>query len=266
MSVKQLAPKKMIFDDVEVVTKSEAYAPIAPQLAAFKEHRGKLLDHLRKANQSSAGAKPLNEKESWDDLVLLAKLYFWAEVDHENRKSTAERFNQLQRLGRALLKARTLADQMMREDTAIDLFRGWFADTGVPLDTIAAPLRPSPAQLVLRHFKSAINALAKLENASFNAAVANSSSSESGRSPLLPSDCIQGLARVYQSSTGCRPGRGLGPFADFVSAFIKAIHKQDFEFSPYSVPGAIQEAHNRSMELRGKSFLGDEQWRDFPPL
>jgi hypothetical protein len=90
--------------------------------------------------------------------------------------------------------------------------------------------------------KEMATALAKLETVA-RAAAANDKPDKAGRPTLLPRDCIQGLARVYRSSTGSKPGRGNGPFADFASEFAKAVGKTGF--SRRSLIDAIQDAHLR---------------------
>ena len=257
MSVDKLVPKNTIFD-MKMVTRNEAYAPIAPQLARFEGHRDELLDHLRTAHQRGLEPETFNEARSWDDLMLGAKLYFRTEIGNENTIPPAERFNRLRRLGRTIARARALADRTMQEDIGWDLYRGWFAGTKLPLPSAHTTDEEasSPAR-VADELKIAVKALATLEDAAFTAAAANALPPKSGRPPLLPCDCIQGLARVYRNHTGLKPGRGSGPFADFVSTFIKATHTSDFEFAPDSVVGAIQNAHHQHTLLRKRSFFDD---------
>src|SRR5438046_8025298 len=67
--------------------------------------------------------------------------------------------------------------------------------------------------------------LATLKTVSHAAATAADVLSKAGRPVVLPRDRIQGLARVYRTSTGAKPGRGAGPFADFASVFAPAVGK-----------------------------------------
>ena len=94
-------------------------------------------------------------------------------------------------------------------------------------------------------FEKAFYGLKTLETVALVAAAANIIPSEGGRPPKLPSDCIQGLARFYRKTTGLKPARGYGPFADFVCQFITAVNQPDFEVKLDSVVDAIKNAHHR---------------------
>lgn len=246
MSAYRTGRKNSIFD-IEVITRKEAYAPIAGKLAEFERHKGDLLAKLRKAYERGPKSEPFNGEKSWHDLVFIAKMYFWGEIAKREAMPPAERFNRLRQLARALGRAHSLAELAMRENIGGDLFRAWFAETKIPIATAVHMTvgGASVPTIIADELKKAVRGLATLELAAFTAAAANAIPPEGGRPPLLTSCYIQGLARVYRSSTGSKPGRGNGPFAIFVSNFVAAVNQPDFDFSDQSVVGAIQEAHRR---------------------
>jgi hypothetical protein len=55
---------------------------------------------------------------------------------------------------------------------------------------------------------------------------------------------IEGLAGVYQNSTGVKPGAGEGPFARFVYEFLTAVGRGNIEYE--SVIDAIKDARARA--------------------
>jgi hypothetical protein len=60
----------------------------------------------------------------------------------------------------------------------------------------------------------------------------------------LPGDFIEGLAEVYQKSTGSKPGAGDGPFAQFVYEFLTALGRGNIQY--HSVVDAIKDTKVRA--------------------
>jgi hypothetical protein len=170
-------------------------------------------------------------------------MYFWWEVRKKETTPPGECFKRLRRLARALDRSHRLAARALQEDIGHDLLKAWFGGTNIPLTSVwEGSFDPT---IIVEELKRAVSAVAALEVAARTAAAANAVSPKSGRPPLLPSDCIHGLAHIYRRNTGSKPGRGAGPFASFVSAFIVAVNPPDFNFGEDSVIGAIQNAHRQ---------------------
>jgi hypothetical protein len=93
--------------------------------------------------------------------------------------------------------------------------------------------------------KKLVDDLAILEEVARTAAAANAVSPKSGRPPLLSNEDIQRLAYTYKQNTGSKPGRGSGPFAEFVAEVITALNPAGFKFSNDSVIDAIKNAHHQ---------------------
>jgi hypothetical protein len=151
------------------------------------------------------------------------------------------------------MKARAL----LNDNIVGDLIKGWIAKSQLSvLDALKKD--PGLPERVMDELVSALESLARLEDAAFEGAVAaNVKVPKLGRPRLLTWDCVQGLARVYRTHTGLKPGRGRGPFAKFVSDFIKATHQSHFKFSSLGVISAIQNAHSESKKVIGKSRFDD---------
>jgi hypothetical protein len=224
----------------KVATMEEADALFPDKLKAFDQHKRNLIDRLHEGYQLGPKSKPFNREKYWDDLVVIAKLYVGGKLAKNNAISPAERFNRLRQLANAVYRARALTDQAIRQDIGIDLLKAWLTVNKTPLaSALSTPIETT------NQISEISRSLAKLEAAATAAAYANTSSSDRGRPPILPYDCIQGLARLYRISTDSKPGRGRGPFARFISAFVAAVNEHGFEFDDDSVVGAIQEAHYR---------------------
>lgn len=214
-------------------------------LAAFDRHKENLLDELRKGCKPES--KPFDAIKSWLDVRLFAQLYFsFAEMKQETMPAAA-RVKRLRQLAGTLGRARCMADKAMQDDVGGDLFRAWLAETNIPLAPTVRMDKDgsSVATRIADKFKTVVASLAALESAARTATVANDVPTKAGRPALLPRDCIQGLARVYRNNTGSKPGRSDGPFARFVSAFLTAVNRPDFEFGYDSVIDAIKDAHSR---------------------
>jgi hypothetical protein len=231
-----------VFQPIPIVTQNGARAPIAAKMAVFEKHRKILLIKLRKECKTGPNSRPFDEGKSWRDLSQLAKLYFWSEVGNRVTLSGAERSKRLRQLATALRKARSLTDRAMKDELGDLLFIASCIEkrvgppSAVPMETDGS----SALTRLIDEIKKLAAGLTKLETIA-RAAATNDKPNKVGRSALLSRDCIQGLARVYRTSTGAKPGRGAGPFTDFVSGFALAVGKTDFTHR--SLIDAIQDAH-----------------------
>ncbi len=237
-----------LFEPIPIVSKKEARAPIAAKLAAFNKHKSNLLKKLQNGHKRRPTSASFDPVKSWQDLTNCAQLYFWGEVMKQKTMPTADRIKRLRQLSRALRVACGLARRAIRDDVGDELYRAWFAKKNLDLmKAVAVPMEKDGSSVLTRtadEIKEMVTVLATLQALAESALEANNVSNRSaGRPALLPRDCIQGLARVYRTSTGSKPGLGAGPFAEFAAAFMIAIGQTGFERT--SLIDAIQDAHGK---------------------
>src|SRR5258705_3305795 len=103
----------------------------------------------------------------------------------------------------------------MREEVRADLSNAWLNTQKItkhsPLILEIEDKKVNVTSELTRSMdkmKEAVEGLTALETAARAAVLATDVLSKRGRPPLLPRDCIQGLARVYLTSTRAKPGRG----------------------------------------------------------
>lgn len=231
--------------DIEIVERTSAWqSTIASELAAFDDRKDALLDKLRRGYKLGSNSDPFDANQSWRDLTHLAKMYFYERNIRGTTIAPADSVQRLRKLERVLHRAHNLVARAMRDEVGVDLFMGWLGakeiTKGSPLDFEIDDKKTSS---VLIHaadaMKEVVSGLAILEAVA--AAAATNAISKVGRPALLPRHCIQGLARVYRKSTGGKPGRGAGPFADFAFEFMIAVGQIGFQYE--SLIEAIQRAH-----------------------
>ncbi|SHL47446.1 hypothetical protein [Bradyrhizobium lablabi] len=247
MSVKNTDLKP--FWDLEIVERTSAWqSPIAAECAAFDEHKNVLLDKLRNGHKLGSKSDPFDATQSWHDLHQLAKFYFLERT--QKTMGAADTVKRLRQLARALRHARNLVSMATRDDVGADLFRAWLDTQKITKDSLLIleinDKKVDVTSELIRStdkMKEAVEGLAALETAARAAILATDVLSKKGRAPLLPRDCIQGLARVYRKSTGAKPGRGIGPFADFAYLFMTAVGQTGFDYG--SLTDAIQDAHQK---------------------
>jgi hypothetical protein len=231
--------------DVEFIKRTSAWqSPIAEECVAFAEHQTTLLDKLRNGYERGTKSKPFEAVNSWLELTRLAKLYFSGRRTAQEVMSNADCAKRLRELARALRHARNLVDRAMEDDVGADLFRGWLDSQNIKdalINWDGNGKLPSSLASAPDGIKAAVEGLAALDAAVRKAVATTDKLSQTGRPVLLPRDLIQGLARVYRSSTGTIPGRGDGPFADFAHEFMTAVGQTTFEHR--SLIDAIQDAH-----------------------
>jgi hypothetical protein len=244
MSVNKPNHRKALWDSHTIhSSRNSAYAPVAPELARFKSHKKEILEKLHNRYQDGARTKPFNADKPWCELIRFAEMYFWGRIMKKETTLPAERFKQLRQFAKALDRAHGLAIRAMHRDIGIDIFQAWCAEAKIfAADVISTGDLDRPVRAI-EDIKKATEGLANLKTAAFKAAMANAVPPKGGRPALLPSEYFHGLARVYRESTGLKPGRGAGPFADFAFEVIRALHPPDFEFEYDSVVGGIIDAH-----------------------
>lgn len=240
MSTKKLQRKNTLWDIQLEVTK-DGRPPIAfpEKMDAFEKHRKVLLENL--LGVRGRKSETFDAARTWCDLTQVAKLYYHSQTSERGVMSGAERGKRLRQLERALRLARGLTDRAMKDDLEFYLRKAWCVESDVPI--VAYPIETDGSSVLMRkadELKTMAATLATLQTIA-RAALTNDKPDKGGRSTVLSRDLIQGLARVYRTSTGAKPGRGAGPFADFVSEFALAVGKTGF--SRRSLIGAIQDAH-----------------------
>jgi hypothetical protein len=218
----------------------ELKAEIDAGLAAFEQHKISLLDHLQKMHEHGPKSKPFDAEKAWQGLTSLAGLYFWRARLKEETVLAAHRVERFD-LASTLRRARRQAEMAMRDDVGDDLFSAW-CEASVRYD-----LDPTPPLTLVRidhEFEKVIASLAALETAARRAAdeVPKARGRPRG-SAFLSRGFIEGLAGVYQNSTGLKPGAGDGPFARFVYEFLIAIGRNNIEYE--SLVDAIKDTRAR---------------------
>ena len=205
---------------------------------------------MREGYERGPRSKPFDEERAWRDLTRFAEMYFWSAIAEQATASPAERFNELRRLGRTLDRAHALVSRVMQEDIGCALFKAWFAAAKIPMASAISIFDDgsSVATRMAGEIQSAVAGIATLNTAAFTAAAANTGPPKAGRPPLLSRDSIQALERVYERNTGWKPGRGSGPFANFVFEVIRAVNPPDFEFGYDSVIDAIKNCSSAHRE------------------
>jgi len=79
-------------------------------------------------------------------------------------------------------------------------------------------------------------------------------------SAFLSRGFIEGLAGVYQNSTGSKPGAGDGPFARFVYGFLTALGRGNIEYD--SVVDAIKDTRDRARMRPASTKWGSSPFDD----
>ena len=230
-----------VFQPIEIQTREQALAPIAARLAAFKAHEASLLNILR--NERSHHSGSFDEGKSWSDLCEFAEFYFRGEDLNKSTMSGAERSMRLRQLARALRRARSLTDQALKDDVGNVLYRAVGAERGIGPHSVLTIDDDVLPRLIdeIKEMATTLTILEKAAHAAVDLDKRSREHSRGGRPTLFPKQYIQVLARLYRSSTGSRPGRGNGPFANFASAFFVAAGQTGFSRS--SLIDAIQDAH-----------------------
>jgi hypothetical protein len=218
----------------------ELKAEIDAGLAAFERHKISLLEHLQNVYQRGPKSKPFDAEKAWQGLTLLAGLYFWRARLKQETVPSAHRVERLRDLARTLRRARRQAEMAMRDDVGDDLFSAWCeASIRYDLD----PTGPLTLVRIDHEFDKVIAGLAALETAARRAADEVPKVRGRPKGAFLSRGFIEGLAGVYQNSTGSKPGAGAGPFARFVHEFLTAMGGDNIEYE--SLVDAIKDTRAR---------------------
>lgn len=189
---------------------------------AFEKHKQTLLNSLQQAWATGPKSKPFNKKQTWQELLRLARFYSWRVCSDDI--PVTERSKQLRDLGGALVKAHCIASAALRSDVGSDLFKAWVSEKSAGIPTIGPRSVESPDIMkCAEEIKAAVAALATLKAAADKAA--QTLQRKPGRPPgsILPLDYVIALAALYRKSTHLPPRASSGPFVSVLSLFATAI-------------------------------------------
>jgi hypothetical protein len=147
----------------------------------------------------------------------------------------------LEQIAKALGRARVLLDKAKQDTVRNDLIRGWRAEAKILPGSVITK-DGSPLALVYDEVTRMPARVKMLEKAALRAA--KDMRTERGRpkgTVVLPRGCVHALARVYRTSTGKNIGKGDGPFARFVYAFLVATGQRVLAYR--SVVDVITSSH-----------------------
>jgi len=192
---------------------------VEARLARFDQHKGTLLDHLRKYKRDPQ-SQPRDAEEWWPQLTRLAQLYFLQQV----MTPPSERAARLRKLAEILERAHILANKAAQDDLGCDylistLFRGV-----LPRDPGGMIISDQDGSFRTEYFPHLKHIVAKLQF--YQAAVLRAADDLPiiDRKPaILPLEYIRILADVFRTSTGRQPGSGRGPFTKFLMKFRVAL-------------------------------------------
>jgi hypothetical protein len=234
-------------------------AAIAPSLTAFERHKEELLDILRNADKRGPKSEPFDAENAWSSLTSLAESYFWLTRTKQEVTRSPERAARLRELATALGNARAMIDKVMQDDVGDALRASWWEGTSeftkarrffLGFFYMYANGRGRFVDIE-RKFKKVVEKevarLGALEAAAIRAAddVPTTLGRPKGTAILSWGD-IEGLAAVYRSTTGSKPGAGDGPFAKFVMEFLTALGRRNIKDE--SVISAIKEARRWALK------------------
>jgi hypothetical protein len=221
-------------------------------LACFDQHKEALLAILRKAYERGPKTEPFDAENVWWHLSFLAADYFGrgtadgdalgvqrsGSIGTEKQEaiSAADRKKRLLELGKALSRARALADKAMQDDFYIDLFSAWWETNGrhdiVPEIT---------AVHIVCQFDKVVAGLSALETAACCAANNVRTRGRPSGAGVLPPSYILELASMYRQRTGLTPDTG-EPFAQLVRDFLTAIGQPKKSTGGNTSPDYVVEA------------------------
>jgi hypothetical protein len=133
----------------------------------------------------------------------------------------------LDQIANALGRARVLLDTAKQDTVSSELFRGWCAEANLSFAT-------DSTEDLSRAYEEVACMPARvkmLEMAARRAAKDMRPVRGRPKGPtVLPQFCVEALAKVYRTSTERKPGRGDGPFAQFVYEFLIATGQRLLEY------------------------------------
>lgn len=182
---------------------------IEARLAAFDGHKAELLKLLHDVYKRGPQSNGFDQDKVWSDVRFRAwQLFLQKGAKREQlTMSPANRRKQLRKLADALSRARSAADQAIKDDLGDELCRVWRKRRG------KKPEAQQPQQDPLhieQEFKKAVENLALLEMAALCAIrEIPKSNGRPGGEGTLPYGVIIILAHQYLENTEVRPGRAL---------------------------------------------------------
>jgi hypothetical protein len=219
MSAHKSRPKNTIWP-IEFVSPQAAKASAA-KLSSFAQHKRALLANLSNIYQRRPNTKPFAANKAWHELTRIAEFYFKEAEFRRKAVPVARRVQRLRQIANALGRAGNLIDKTVGGD----LFKGWCAEANIRATSyILTDEGWSALARVADTLEDTVANLSSLERAARRAV--DDMRPGRGRpkgTVVLPTDCVRALAAVYQASTGRKPGKGKGPFAQFVYAFLTAV-------------------------------------------
>jgi hypothetical protein len=220
MSIPKSRPKNIIWP-IEFVSHQKAQASIRAKLTSFAQHKTALLKNLRALHQHELKTEPFEANKAWHELTRIAEFYFKEAEFRRKAVPVARRVQRLRQIANALGRARNLIDKTVGGD----LFRAWCAEADIsPASAIINSDGSSVLTRVADKIEDAVANLSALERAARRAG--DDMRPGRGRpkgTVVLPTDCVRSLAALYRASTGLERGKGKGPFARFVYAFLTAV-------------------------------------------
>jgi hypothetical protein len=222
----------------------------AVELAAFEQHKEKLINILRKAHLGGPKSEPFDEDSSWKALTIAAIWYFRRPLIRQRTVPPARRVERLRDFATALGRARNMAHKAMHDEVGADLFRGWWAETKA--NVFPVPVSPQVLNVIADEITEAVAMLATLEAVARRAAADVPTQVGSPRGTgILSMDDIFNLRAVYRRNTGLEPDTGAGPFGQLVKKFLTAVGRGDDTSKDY-VFEALKYARRRAGKNPGK--------------
>jgi hypothetical protein len=133
----------------------------------------------------------------------------------------------LDQIADALGRARVLLDRAKKDTVSSELFRGWYAEANLSYTT-------DSTEDFSRAYEEVASIPAIIERLEMAARRASKNLRPVRGRPkgtmILPQYCVEALAKVYRTSTELKPGRGDGPFAQFVCKFLRAMGQHMLEY------------------------------------
>jgi hypothetical protein len=192
-------------------------AQLAAKLASFYQNKNVLLDILRNVHERGPRTGPFDAKTAWNSLTQIADLYL--RQMRRRKLPVAVCIKRLNQIANALGRARVLLDRAKQDTVITELYGGWYAQANLSYATSST----ADFSRAYEEVASMPARVKKLEMAARRAAKNMRPVRGRPKGPtVLPQFCVEALAKVYRTSTERKPGRGDGPFAQFVREFLSA--------------------------------------------
>jgi hypothetical protein len=200
-------------------------ARLAAKLASFSDSKNVLLDILRNVHDGGPRTEPFDAKKAWNSLTQLADLHL--RQMRRRKMPVAVCIKRLDQIANALGRARVLLDRAKQDTVSSELYGGWYAEANLSYAT-------SSTEDLSRAYEEVASIPAIIERLEMAARRASKNMRPVRGRPkgtmILPRFCVEALAKVYRTSTELKPGRGDGPFAQFVCKFLSATGEHMLEY------------------------------------